>query len=106
MSTSDAHDSIVENLEHKKSSQSNDKWTYAGYKMTVFSDAEEKPNEPGFLGGYMKFYPEDALRAAGGELSVAAPNQSNVVQDRELITGQNPYSDKKLASTLLEALKN
>src|SRR6185369_3442123 len=41
-------------------------WQYAGYRVTVFSNAEEKPNEPGgksnMLGGYMKFYPEDALR--------------------------------------------
>ncbi len=80
-------------------------WTYQGYRMTVFSDAEEKPNEPTALGGYMKFYPEDALRAAGGKLQIAPAKKSKVVQDRELITGQNPFSDKELAAAFLKALK-
>ncbi len=80
-------------------------WTYQGYRMTVFSDAEEKLNEPTALGGYMKFYPEDALRAAGGKLQTAAAKKSKVVQDRELITGQNPFSDKELAAAFLKALK-
>ncbi len=80
-------------------------WTYQGYRMTVFSDAEEKPNEPTALGGYMKFYPEDALRAAGGKLQIAPAKKSKVVQDRELITGQNPFSDKELATAFLKALK-
>ena len=80
-------------------------WPYAGYQMTVFSDAEEKPNEgKGKLGGFMLFYPEDALRAAGGRLSVGPPRESHVVHDRELITGQNPFSDAELAKMLLEAL--
>jgi putative intracellular protease/amidase len=30
--------------------------------------------------------------------------QPNVVVDRELITGQNPFSDKALAKVLLEKL--
>jgi putative intracellular protease/amidase len=80
-------------------------WTYQGYRMTVFSDAEEMPNEPAALGGYMKFYPEDALRAAGGKLQIAPAKKSKVVQDRELITGQNPFSDKELAAAFLKALK-
>lgn len=80
-------------------------WTYQGYRMTVFSDAEEKTNEPTALGGYMKFYPEDALRAAGGKLQIAPAKKSKVVQDRELITGQNPFSDKELAAAFLKALK-
>jgi putative intracellular protease/amidase len=81
-------------------------WIYKGYKMTVFSDAEEKPNEgPGKMGGYMQFYPEDALTVAGGKLAVAPPKQSHVVHDRELITGQNPYSDKEFADALIKVLK-
>jgi putative intracellular protease/amidase len=104
LSALDSPEALVSSLETKTAGKSKGHWLYSGYKMTVFSDAEEKPNEPGKLGGFMKFYPEDALKAAGGELTVAAPRQSNVVQDRELITGQNPFSDKKLAATLLKAL--
>ncbi len=89
----------------KKPVTSKELWTYQGYRMTVFSDAEEKPNEPTALGGYMKFYPEDALRAAGGKLQIAPAKKSKVVQDRELITGQNPFSDKELAAAFLKALK-
>jgi putative intracellular protease/amidase len=80
-------------------------WPYNGYHMTVFSDAEEKNNEPGALGGYMKFWPEDALKAAGAEVSVDPPSHAHVVQDRELITGQNPSSDNELAEALLKALQ-
>jgi putative intracellular protease/amidase len=104
LSTLKTADALVLSVEQKKNTPSKTDWLYCGYKMTVFSDAEEKPNEPGRLGGYMKFYPEDALKAAGGDLTEAPPKQSNVVQDRELITGQNPFSDKVLAAYLLKAL--
>jgi len=104
LSSLDSPESFVSAMEKDKSTKPKGNWIYSGYKMCVFSDEEEKPNEPGKLGGYMLFYPQDALKAAGGEMSEAAPRQSNVVQDHELITGQNPFSDKKLAATLLEAL--
>jgi putative intracellular protease/amidase len=52
----------------------------------------------------MFFYPEDALRAAGAELKIAPPGQGHVEVDRELITGQNPNSDKELAEKFLQAL--
>lgn len=96
---------VASSVELKKTPPANTDWLYSGYEMTVFSDAEEKPNEPGKLGGYMKFYPEDALRAAGGKLKIGPAYKSNVVQDRELITGQNPASDKELADHLLKALQ-
>lgn len=99
-----APEALATSVEHNEPVASKTGWLYSGYKMTVFSDAEEKPNEPNKLGGFMKFYPQDALKAAGGNVIVAPPRESNVVQDRELITGQNPYSDKKLAATLLAAL--
>jgi putative intracellular protease/amidase len=35
---------------------------------------------------------------------VAAPWQSYVLQDRELISGQNPFSDEALLKLLLPAL--
>lgn len=80
-------------------------WIYAGYRMTVFSASEEKVAEEHLLGGELHFDMERALRLAGGNVSVAESNfASNVVVDRELITGQNPASDQALAKALIEAL--
>lgn len=80
-------------------------WIYAGYRMTVFSTAEEKQEEDaGHLDGHLNYYPQQALQAAGGLVTVAKPWTGNVVVDRELITGQNPMSDKALAEALLKAL--
>jgi putative intracellular protease/amidase len=80
-------------------------WIYAGYKMTIFSTAEEQQREPLEIGGKVLFYPDVALRTAGGDVSVVAPWQSYVLQDRELISGQNPFSDQALLNLLLPALK-
>ncbi len=79
-------------------------WIYAGYKMTIFSTAEEQQREPLEIGGKVLFYPDNALRVAGGDVSVAAPWKSYVIQDRELISGQNPFSDEALLKLLLQAL--
>jgi putative intracellular protease/amidase len=82
-------------------------WIYAGYAMTVFSTAEEKQEEPGAdnaLGGFVKFYPELALSAAGGKVQEAGKWQSHALRDRELITGQNPSSDGEFSRLLLQAL--
>ncbi len=81
-------------------------WIYAGYKMTIFSTAEEQQREPVEIGGKVLFYPDYALQVAGGDVSVVAPWQSYVLQDRELISGQNPFSDEALLKLLLQALKN
>ena len=56
------------------------------------------------IGGKVLFYPDAALRTAGADVSVAAPWQSYVVQDREVISGQNPFSDQALLKLLLPAL--
>ncbi len=84
-------------------------WIYSGYTMTVFSTKEEQQEEPGqdnVLGGYMKMYPDEALDLAGGKVLVRAQKwQSNIVRDRELLTGQNPFSDKAFAKTLIEMLE-
>jgi putative intracellular protease/amidase len=79
-------------------------WIYAGYKMTIFSTAEEQQREPLEIGGKVFFYPDFALRAAGGDVSVVAPWKSYVLEDRELISGQNPFSDEALLKLLLSAL--
>jgi putative intracellular protease/amidase len=80
-------------------------WQYAGYKMTVFSASEEKPIEEQILHGKLYFTMPDALRTAGGEVSTNPIDfDPNVVEDRELITGQNPRSDHPIAAKLIEAL--
>lgn len=80
-------------------------WIYAGYRMTVFSASEEKVAEEHLLKGALYFDMETALRLAGGDVTVTDTNfASNVVVDRELITGQNPASDRALAEALIEAL--
>ena len=83
-------------------------WIYAGYRMTAFSTKEEQQEESGqdnVLGGFVRFYPDEALGLAGG-ISVVRANKwnSHVVRDRELITAQNPMSDKEFARELLGAL--
>ncbi|WP_294232824.1 type 1 glutamine amidotransferase domain-containing protein [uncultured Sphingomonas sp.] len=80
-------------------------WIYAGYRMTVFSASEEKIAEEHLLKGQLYFDMETALRSAGGDVSVTDTHfASNIVIDRELITGQNPASDRALADALVEAL--
>lgn len=80
-------------------------WPYAGYKMTIFSTAEELVAEETSLEGKVRFYPDAALTAAGGDVSVAEPWVPNVVQDRELITAQNPGSDGLLGEMLVKAIE-
>jgi putative intracellular protease/amidase len=79
-------------------------WIYAGYKMTIFSTAEEQQREPLEIGGKVLFYPDFALQTAGGDVSVKAPWTSYVLHDRELISGQNPFSDHALLDILLPVL--
>jgi putative intracellular protease/amidase len=80
-------------------------WQYAGYKMTVFTASEEIPIEEQFLHGKIYFTMPDALGAAGAEVSRTAIDfEPYVVEDRELITGQNPRSDHPIAARLIAAL--
>ena len=66
--------------------------------------AEEQQREPLEIGGKVLFYPDFALSTAGGDVSVLAPWTSYVLQDRELISGQNPFSDEAVLKLLLQAL--
>lgn len=80
-------------------------WQYAGYRMTIFSNSEEKVVEDNLIHAKLYFYMVDALTAAGGELVVGATDfEPHVVEDRELITGQNPRSDHPLAKAFVAAL--
>lgn len=79
-------------------------WQYAGYRMTIYSNAEEYSVEEFVLKGKIEFYVADALQIAGGTVEHAPLNQGHVVRDRELITGQNPASDHMIAEELVKAL--
>ena len=80
-------------------------WQYAGYKMTVFSATEEKVIEDNILHAKLYFNMPDALRIAGGDVSITPVDFAPyVIEDRELITGQNPRSDKPIAAALIRAL--
>jgi len=82
-------------------------WQYAGYRMTVFSDDEERWAEENLMNGAkVPFYVYDALEIAGGKLEKAPGGifKPHLVQDRELITGQNPPSDHIVAERLVHAL--
>lgn len=79
-------------------------WIYEGYKMTIFSDAEEKVFEDSLNGAKLRYYPAEAMKQAGGRMEFSPAWQPHVVVDRELITGQNPFSDHLLAAELIKAL--
>jgi putative intracellular protease/amidase len=80
-------------------------WQYAGYKMTIFSNTEEKVIEDQIIHAKLYFYMPDALRAAGAKVSNGPDFEPYVVEDRELITGQNPRSDKSIGAKLIQALQ-
>ena len=81
-------------------------WPYAGYRVTVFSTGEEQQLEgPHGLGGSVQFYPVNALAEAGAHVDTVANWHSNVIVDRELITGQQPMSAPEFGDTLVAKLK-
>ncbi|MDU9393120.1 type 1 glutamine amidotransferase domain-containing protein [Pseudomonas sp. zfem002] len=79
-------------------------WIYQGYRMTIFADAEEQVFESTLNGDRILFYPAKAMEAAGGDMSYAQAWRPNIVVDRELITGQNPFSDHELGKALVSKL--
>jgi putative intracellular protease/amidase len=80
-------------------------WQYAGYKMTVFTGSEDKVIEDQILHAKLYFYMPEALRLAGADVSRTPVDfDPYVVEDRELITGQNPRSDHLIAARLIDAL--
>ncbi|HMF78809.1 MAG TPA: type 1 glutamine amidotransferase domain-containing protein [Bryobacteraceae bacterium] len=82
-------------------------WQYAGYRMTVFSNDEEHYAEEHLMGGgKVPFYVNDALKIAGGDVSISDKGifRPLVIEDRELITGQNPPSDHEMGERFVKAL--
>lgn len=82
-------------------------WPYAGYRLTVFSSGEEHFIEgaQGQLGGAVQFYAADALAEAGAHVERIAAFHPNVVEDRELVSGQQPFSSDVFGDAFVEKLK-
>ena len=84
------------------------RWIYDGYRMTCVSMAAEYLTEdiPCFgIGGHMPDYPVKILERLGGVVITRMLGLSNVIEDRELITGQDPYSARELGKRLLARLE-
>jgi putative intracellular protease/amidase len=93
------------NDDKKAATEAAEGWQYAGYRMTIFSSDEEKYAEDVLLeGAKVPFYPTTALEIAGAKVETSEFFKPHVVQDRELITGQNPPSDHAIADLFVEAL--
>ncbi|HEK1768286.1 TPA: type 1 glutamine amidotransferase domain-containing protein [Pseudomonas putida] len=74
-----------------------------GKRVTGFTNSEE---EAVGLTDVVPFLVEDMLKANGGEYSKAADWASYVVEDGNLITGQNPASSEAAAQSLLKRLEH
>lgn len=81
-------------------------WPYVGYEMAIFTNFEEGISEAFFLGGDVPYYIDTELQKAGAKaVSCINPfSPSNAYRDRELITGQNPYSAHECAELFVEAM--
>jgi putative intracellular protease/amidase len=80
-------------------------WQYIGYRMTIFSNDEEHYAEDNFMGGSkVPFYVATALEIAEAKVETKGVFQPHAVEDRELITGQNPPSDHAIADLFVKAL--
>ncbi|TCK27559.1 type 1 glutamine amidotransferase domain-containing protein [Pseudonocardia endophytica] len=74
-------------------------WPFAGYRMTGLSNAEERLNT---FGWKAPWYLEDRLKENGADYSKALlPLRPHVVVDRNLYTGQNPFSSERLAERIV-----
>lgn len=85
------------------SSDANSASPFAGYKVTALSNIEERVNP---FAWKAKWTVEDGLKDLGMDYSKGFPFRPYVVQDRNLFTGQNPQSSKKLAEALVKELNS
>ncbi|MFE9789531.1 type 1 glutamine amidotransferase domain-containing protein [Nocardia salmonicida] len=74
---------------------------FAGYRLTAFSDAEERL---GGLADQAKWLLEDRLIELGAQYHSGEPFAPFLQADRNLHTGQNPASAGPLAAAVLDAL--
>jgi aldehyde dehydrogenase (NAD+) len=76
-------------------------WPFAGYRMTAFSNAEERAAG---LAAKAPWLLQDRLIALGADYSAGAPFAAYTVTDRSLHTGQNPASSAQLAHAVIADL--
>ena len=78
------------------------RWPLEGYRMTAFSHSEELVTN---MAGRLPFVLEEELTRLGAEYEKAEQIWgSHVVVDRNLTTGQNPYSSQEMAETFVKQL--
>jgi putative intracellular protease/amidase len=78
-------------------------WPFAGYRMTALSNTEERLNT---FGWKAPWYLEDALKEKGAQYAKALlPLRPYIEVDRNLYTGQNPFSSEKLAEKIVADVK-
>jgi putative intracellular protease/amidase len=77
-------------------------WPLKGYRMTAFSHDEEMVTD---MAGQLPFVLQLELQRLGARYTKADKIWgSRVVEDRNLITGQNPYSSTALAAAIVNRL--
>ncbi|MEH1017343.1 type 1 glutamine amidotransferase domain-containing protein [Micromonospora sp. CPCC 206060] len=76
-------------------------FTFADRTLTSFTDEEERQ---GGLGDNTPFFVESQLRKRGAAVKTGAAWSNTVVEDGNLITGQNPQSSTSIAEAVLKAL--
>jgi putative intracellular protease/amidase len=76
-------------------------FAFAGRRLTVFTDQEEKT---GGLGENTPWFVASTLAERGAIVEAGTPWSSHVVRDGNLITGQNPQSSDAVAAELVAAL--
>lgn len=76
-------------------------FTFAGRSLTSFTDEEE---HQGGLGDKTPYFVESRLRERGAVTDTGPAWSNKVVEDGNLITGQNPQSSAGTAQRVLQAL--
>lgn len=89
----------------------NGKWIYEGYRMTAITMLSEFLMEDTplmkVIPGHLKKYPTQVLQEAGAILEQTnIPMRAKVVEDRELITGQDPYSAEQFGKRFVEKINS
>lgn len=83
---------------------SESEWPFAGYHLTSFSHREELSTS---MAGRLPFVLEVELTRLGALYEMADEIWgSHVVVDRNLVTGQNPYSSTAIAEAFVQKLKH
>ena len=89
----------------------NGRWIYEGYKVTAIPRFSEWINEslPGMrvINGKVGVYPSDVLKEAGANFVYKMiPMIPYVTEDRELMTGQDPFSATLMAKRFVKKLND